>query len=330
WVVMAARAARALLAGRFTDGARLARDARAILSESEPTSFAEQVFAVQALIIDTELDRIADSEAGVRFLAERLPHVAGWRCSLAALHADLGRDAEARALLDQLAARDFADLPRDSGYAGAIVSLARAAIALGDAPRARLLYDLLSPFAERAVVVGFGIGCHGAAARYLAGLALLLGRPDDAAAPFDQALGPNPRTGARPYRARHQREYADFLVARGRPGDTARAEQLTAEAGRTAAELGMVRLGRLLSSPEPTGPRPEPEAATAVFRRAGDWWWVGFAGETFRVKDTKGARYLVALLRHPGQDLHVMMLAAEHAPGQQQPAARRGRYPARR
>src|SRR5262249_26290457 len=29
-----------------------------------------------------------------------------------------------------------------------------------------------------------------------------------------------------------------------------------------------------------------------------------------------------ALLRHPGQDLHVMMLAAEHAPGQQGPGAR--------
>ena len=85
----------------------------------------------------------------------------------------------------------------------------------------------------------------------------------------------------------------------------------------------MARLGRALGRGGRAARTQESEpAAPALFRRAGDWWWIGFAGEPFRVKDTKGVRYLATLLRHPGQDLHVMMLAADHAPRQQTPGAR--------
>jgi hypothetical protein len=83
----------------------------------------------------------------------------------------------------------------------------------------------------------------------------------------------------------------------------------------------MVRLARLNTR---TGgePRHAREPAAGVFRRAGDWWWVGLTGEPFRVKDTKGMRYLAALLRHPGQELHVMVLAADHGLGHPAPGAR--------
>ena len=89
-------------------------------------------------------------------------------------------------------------------------------------------------------------GCYGAAARYLAALATVLGRTAEAAAHFERALALNARTGARPYLAHTQREYADFLAARGAARDRARSDQLVAEARRTADELGMARLGRAL------------------------------------------------------------------------------------
>ncbi len=46
-----------------------------------------------------------------------------------------------------------------------------------------------------------------------------------------------------------------------------------------------------------------------VFRKEGEYWTVGYAGNSFRLKDTKGLGYLAHLLRHPGTEFHVLDLA---------------------
>jgi hypothetical protein len=56
-----------------------------------------------------------------------------------------------------------------------------------------------------------------------------------------------------------------------------------------------------------------------VFRRDGEFWTVEFAGRVVHIRDTAGVRYLAALLRHPGEAIHVLEVRA---------AA--GREPARR
>jgi hypothetical protein len=61
-------------------------------------------------------------------------------------------------------------------------------------------------------------------------------------------------------------------------------------------------------------PGSAPSTTTAVLRREGDVWQVGLAGEVFRMKDAKGVHLLVTLLRHPGQEIHALDLAAG-APG---------------
>jgi hypothetical protein len=320
WAVTAARSARALLAGRFLEGARLAAEARAIVPDGEPTSFAEQVYAVQMAIVHAETDHLADDEVPLSLLAARIPGVPGWRCSLAALYADLGRDAEARSPLEQLAGNQLADLPRDTGFAGALATLSRVAVVLHDRPRARLLYDLLLPYAERSVVVGFGIACHGAAARYLAMLASALGFDAEAVEHFERALALNARMGARALLAHTQHEYAEFLLLRAAPGDRVHAEQLAGEARRTAEALGMTRLGRILARGVTTASGPAP--LDGVLRRAGDEWTVAFAGVSFRLKDAKGLRHLATLLRHPGEELHALLLASAAPEGSCTPGAR--------
>ena len=47
-----------------------------------------------------------------------------------------------------------------------------------------------------------------------------------------------------------------------------------------------------------------------VLRQEGDWWTVMYQGNVIRLKDARGVRYLAQLLRHPGQDFHVLDLAA--------------------
>jgi tetratricopeptide (TPR) repeat protein len=57
----------------------------------------------------------------------------------------------------------------------------------------------------------------------------------------------------------------------------------------------------------------------ASFRKEGEYWTVGYGGNDFRLKDTKGLGYLAHLLRHPGTEFHVLDLvggiAGERADG---------------
>ncbi len=47
----------------------------------------------------------------------------------------------------------------------------------------------------------------------------------------------------------------------------------------------------------------------AIFRKEGEYWTVGRAGNAFRLKHTKGLGYLGHLLRNPGAEFHVLDLA---------------------
>src|SRR5215216_314215 len=47
-----------------------------------------------------------------------------------------------------------------------------------------------------------------------------------------------------------------------------------------------------------------------VFRREGDYWSVAFEGQTVRLRDLKGLRYLARLLGDPGREFHVRDLVA--------------------
>ncbi len=49
---------------------------------------------------------------------------------------------------------------------------------------------------------------------------------------------------------------------------------------------------------------------SSVFRREGDYWTVAFRGRTFRLRDSKGLRYLDQLLTNPGKEIHALDLAA--------------------
>jgi hypothetical protein len=42
-------------------------------------------------------------------------------------------------------------------------------------------------------------------------------------------------------------------------------------------------------------------AARNAFRREGEYWTIAYEGLVFRLRDTKGLRYLELLLRQPGQ-----------------------------
>src|SRR5438270_13119748 len=127
-------------------------------------------------------------------------------------------------------------LPFDQEWLLGTAFLAETAALLGEVETAAVLYEALAPWSTLNAA-DHPEGIRGSVARYLGLLAVRLGRDDDAAAHFEDALAMNARMGARPWLAYTQRDYADLL----RPSDPRRADELEAAASATYEELGLAR-----------------------------------------------------------------------------------------
>src|SRR5439155_13211696 len=134
---------------------------------------------------------------------------------------------------------------------------------LHDSRRAALLYELLKPIAQRCIVAA-GTAPLGSASRPLGLLAAAMGRSEDAARHFEDALRMNTSIGSRPWVAHTQYAYACMLRARGRAGDREKARLLLSQALETARELGMTALVDKVSALA----SPAAERADAIGR---DW-----------------------------------------------------------
>jgi DNA-binding CsgD family transcriptional regulator len=169
---------------------------------------------------------------------------------------------EAQVEFEHLAQHDFADLPQDGLWVTCITYLAEVCTFLQDTARAATLYHLLRPYTGRNVIVGGAVACYGAASRYLGMLAAAMARWDEAEQHFQEALAMNTRTGARPWLAHTQHDYAAMLLARGQPEGQTRAMTLLEEAAVTARELGMRALEARLTAR--MSPLTSPLPATAL------------------------------------------------------------------
>jgi len=85
-----------------------------------------------------------------------------------------------------------------------------------------------------------------------------------------------------------------------------------------------------IGGPAPSRPATPATPQVAQLRREGEIWSVNFAGQSTRLADSKGLRYLARLLREPGREFHALDLAgapqaatANSSPGEAiDPAAR--------
>jgi DNA-binding CsgD family transcriptional regulator len=239
WYTQVFRAQQALLAGRLAEAERLADQALAVGQRAQSGSVAIY-HAAQLLLLRREQGRPAEVEPAIRGVVDqfRLPL---FRCWLAQLAAELGREEEARAALLELRADRLVGLPRDALWLGGVAALAEACAALSDGGVAELLYGALSPYAGRVVQVGVPV-CLGSAAYYLGLLATTLGRWQAAAQHFAAALERHRRLGAPLFAGHTQAAEAAMRLSRGRAGDREGALALLAQASQTAGALGSDRL----------------------------------------------------------------------------------------
>jgi tetratricopeptide (TPR) repeat protein len=228
WMAAATRANLALFQGRFDDAQALIDEALT-LGERAQSRDAVLSHRLQLFLLDREVDGNAEIKALISDAASEFPTRPVFRCALTYIHADLGDAGRAQAAIDDLTANDFAAIQRDNEFLFALAFVADAVNALGDVRAAAVLYDLLVPYAQLNAINADEVGT-GSVSRTLGVLAATLSRWDDAARHFEAALTHNEHMEALPWLAHTQHDYTKMLLAHGRPGDRAQAQQLLAAA----------------------------------------------------------------------------------------------------
>ncbi|MEW6473927.1 MAG: BTAD domain-containing putative transcriptional regulator [Actinomycetota bacterium] len=155
---------------------------------------------------------------------------------------EMGHLDEARTIVDELRADNFALVPRNHNWFQTLGFLSRAAVLLGDRQAMADLYDLLLPNrSELTVTISFSLW---PVAHELGLLASGLGHFDDAERHFADATEIESRIGARSLAAHTQLEWGRMLLVRGQPADAERARTLLVEAAATARDLGLGKVER--------------------------------------------------------------------------------------
>jgi len=345
WYVATLRSTLATFQGRYAEAEEWVQRAFA-LGRKAQGSMVAGYYALQLYALRKEQGRLAEVEEPLARVARDFPSYPALTCALAHVHAELGRDVLARELFERLAADDFASLPINDEWIFSLCVLAEVATALQDAHRADVLYRLLLHY-EAQVALSTPDVCLGSVSRSLGILAATIDRGDDAVRHFGNALRVNTRIGAWPWVAHTQHVYARSLLARNRPDDLDAAMGLLRTAFQTCRDLGMVALGtrvsellgeleaahvptasavRVSTAPEAVGDTGAHEAAAPpgpnVFRREGEYWFIVFEGDAFRLRDAKGLRYIARLLKQPGSEIHAMDLVATEERRREMPVAR--------
>jgi class 3 adenylate cyclase len=163
----------------------------------------------------------------------------GWRAAAALALIEAGREEEARELA---LAEDFHSVPLDVLWSTAMLIWADACSRLRLPDRAGELYELLAPFSGELLAGGaFAAGSFPWA---LGTLAATVERWDQAEGHFAAAAEIEQRLGAPLLLARTHAGWARTLIARGRPEDHERAQQMLEQAEETAVRLGAAGIVR--------------------------------------------------------------------------------------
>jgi tetratricopeptide (TPR) repeat protein len=226
WQAKYTEAMRAHLAGNLDCSQQEAEAAFALGAEGVPeamTVYAAQLIDIQRVRGSwSELSEMADLMAAAAADNPGLPVL---RAALARTYCDLGRDDDARSVIDDDIAVGFAQFPYDVTWMSGMAVLCDICAHLGRADGAARLYEWLSPW--NAQVSTIKVTTQGPVAFYLGTMAALLSNDEVADEHFAKALGVSEKLKSPYWIARTQIAWAQLDRKVGR---TDRAESKLAEA----------------------------------------------------------------------------------------------------
>jgi tetratricopeptide (TPR) repeat protein len=228
----------ALLDGRGDDAAA---NSDLMLGEAEvdphPDLFA--AYAGQVLLRGRELGQHEQFLPLLEDAIATSPELGAYQACKAMLLAELGRVDEARSVLDAELGGGVAGVNLDQETPATFAMVAEVAATLGDAGLARELRDRLEFYAGRLITVHSAVCVVGAADRFRAMLAHVVGDHDAAGAAFTRAIALEESAGGRPLAARSRLWYARHLRDVGNADEAA---AVAAQGLATAEDLGMPML----------------------------------------------------------------------------------------
>jgi DNA-binding SARP family transcriptional activator/tetratricopeptide (TPR) repeat protein len=224
----------ALMEGRFDDAERLIAETLDRGQEAENwNALVSQRIAL--FVLRRAQGRLGELEETISRSVHEYPALLRFRCALAHLYAELGRERETLAALDHLLSVDLGREYLDAEWLFSMSLLPDPCALVGDEAGAGELYSLLLPYESRYAEAPVE-GVFGSVARGLGVLATALGEFDKAERHFATALEIEERMRARPWLAHVQHDLAAMRLARG---DGDEASELLADAAATYRELGM-------------------------------------------------------------------------------------------
>ena len=246
WFVAVYRAMRAIMDGRLDEAEELAAKAYTAGQGLENDN-AVQFFGAQVGITRREQGRAGELLDGVRRFAEQYPVHNAWLTYESVVLSEAGRRDEASAIFERFAADDFAGLQQDLLTMHRLVMLSETCCILGDTARAKVLYDMLVPYADQWIVLTWVSLTYAPAHRWLGMLATLAGDFDSAEQHCAAALAAVSQfEGCRLLRVNCLHAYAEMLLRRGEPGDRERARAFINEGMAIARETGAGRMTQRL------------------------------------------------------------------------------------
>ncbi len=235
WLQLFERSLWVFLAGDIAGSDELAERAVEVGTESgEPDALA--IYVGQLVNLRYEQGRLEEVEDLIVQATEETPRLTTFKALLGLTYLELGRDDEARALIETAAADGFADVSRDFLWLSTMCVYAELATRLEMTDAATELYDRLLPWEHQIGLTG--CSTWGGVARYLGMLAAALGRHDDAEAHYRRSAEIHEQIGAAVFLARTRLGWAELLLARGGDGDREQAQALLGQALAIARELG--------------------------------------------------------------------------------------------
>lgn len=243
----------AQMAGRVGDAERLAREAYELGRRAQARD-AETIFTAQVLILRRREDGLSDYVAAIEGYVAQNPKLYAWRAILPMAHLMAGNTEAGVAQFRELSQDEFAAIPRDMFWFGAISLLGETCALIGDREQAAVLYRLLEPHAGKLVQISQAANL-GSTHRFLALLSAALGDFDRAERHFERGLERNAACGLRPVVALMRREFAELLLARGdedRARDVLHQTLREAEAGGMSQLISRVRTRLDELDPKPT------------------------------------------------------------------------------
>ena len=239
WWVQVGQCCRLALAGAADETERLATETLQLGTDTGQLD-ALTTFAAVLTAIRWHQGRLDEILPLIAQTAAENSQTPAFQAAYAMVLCECGLFDEVRSVFESARAADFYHSTYDYTWLTNATLWADIAAWLEDRPAAEILFERLAPFEPQGVTTVATF--TGTVGTYLARLATVLDRLDDATELFTRADAQLRALGAPFWQARNQIEWARALTERGTGADLDRARALVSEATATAAEFGCAGL----------------------------------------------------------------------------------------